>query len=979
MRILMVEDEKHDYQIVKRTLDKSDLICKIIWVSCGEDALEYLQNDQFDIVLIDFKLPGINGLDTFKQIIAQGINVPVIFITGSGNESVAVEALKLGAQDYLIKDTTGEYLKFLTTIVHKAHSQWKDTQAREHALQESQARYRILFEHANDAIHIENENDEIIDVNRRACELFGYSREEMLTLHVSDLQAPEVREQESDIVRTEWARYGNTIFEALNIRRDGTRIPVEVSVSKIMGLKGDLYVSIVRDIIERKRAEESLRQRTAQLESLRAVGLELTAQLDLDILLYSVASRAIELLDGTKSGLYLYQKELDALELVVAIGRGAGPIGARLHRGEGLSGKVWETGESLVVDNYQDWDGRYPTFEKYPYAAVIGVPIRWGKTFLGVLNVLSDTPSAFSQADADLLSLLATQAAIAIRNARLYEDSQRHNLEQETVGHIVRALNTLDVRDAFPVLMEGLETLTNCDRASLALPDETGEYFIMSTLESPFPVLEEGTRIPFSSTAAAKDIAAGRIHLTTDLGTETDFFGELVLYQAGFRSRVNLPLLVGGEPIGALSLASRQLACFREDQLLVLQQIADALASAVENSHLFRAERRLRQEADTLREAALALTSALDQPQVIERILAQLQKVVPYDTCSVQLLRKSTEHGRADQFEVVGGRGFPNMSDLLGMSFVIGDDNPNSEVIRRQAPIIVADAPTEYPHFLHKPHAQAGIHSWLGVQMGMGEELIGMITLDKQESGFYTQEHARLAQAFASQAAIAIENARLYEQAQQDAETRAVLLNEVNHRVKNNLTGILGLLYTARTSAKVSDRATYQSTMDDLIGRVRGLSTVHSMLSASEWSPLPLSDLAAKIIYASIKTLPRTKRVSVDVTPSPVRVTSDQAHNLALVINELSTNVIKYALQERDSARIAFRIAFDENVTQSAPLVRCEFRDDGPGYPEDVLKMERHNVGFDLIQNIVRGSLRGDLSLYNDRGAVAILRFQTKV
>ena len=115
------------------------------------------------------------------------------------------------------------------------------------------------------------------------------------------------------------------------------------------------------------------------------------------------------------------------------------------------------------------------------------------------------------------------------------------------------------------------------------------------------------------------------------------------------------------------------------------------------------------------------------------------------------------------------------------------------------------------------------------------------------------------------------------------------------------------------------------------------------------------------------------KRISASVSPSPVRVTSDQAHNLALVINELATNAAKHASGEgeHDTAQITVQIALDEDG-----MVRCEFRDDGPGYPEDVLRLERHNVGLDLIKNIVCQSLRGELSLHNDHGAVTIIRFK---
>jgi PAS domain S-box-containing protein len=215
---------------------------------------------------------------------------------------------------------------------------------------------------------------------------------------------------------------------------------------------------------------------------------------------------------------------------------------------------------------------------------------------------------------------------------------------------------------------------------------------------------------------------------------------------------------------------------------------------------------------------------------------------------------------------------------------------------------------------------------------------------------------------------------RLYEQAQRDAETKATLLDEVNHRVKNNLLAIIGLLYAERRYAERTDQVVYRAITQNLMNRVGGLTTVHSLLTASDWAPLLLSDLAGQIVHSSLQMLPRHKGVSIDVTPSPVQVTADQAHSLALVINELATNTVKHALEERDTAHIAVRITLeDEDDT-----VRFEFRDDGPGYPEDVLQLERYRVGFDLIQNMVRTGLRGELSLHNDGGAVAVIRFKAQ-
>jgi len=151
------------------------------------------------------------------------------------------------------------------------------------------------------------------------------------------------------------------------------------------------------------------------------------------------------------------------------------------------------------------------------------------------------------------------------------------------------------------------------------------------------------------------------------------------------------------------------------------------------------------------------------------------------------------------------------------------------------------------------------------------------------------------------------------------------------------------------------------------------------MHSASQWSPLRLSDLAVQVINTSLRAIPSKNRVSVSVSPSDVRVAPDEAHSLALVINELATNAIKYALGERDAVRITFEVAPDGDE------VRCTFRDDGPGYPEEILHRTndqgppgRQTAGLDLIRNILRDSLHGELFLRNDDGALAIVRLKAE-
>src|SRR5262249_19692925 len=120
----------------------------------------------------------------------------------------------------------------------------------EQALQTSESRYRALFENANDAIFLENEDDDIVAVNQRACELLGYSREELLSMKVPDLQAPEVKGRLGAVIKGELANHQDNIFEGLDIHRSGARIPVEIANSVIEDNGRRLVLSIVRDITE---------------------------------------------------------------------------------------------------------------------------------------------------------------------------------------------------------------------------------------------------------------------------------------------------------------------------------------------------------------------------------------------------------------------------------------------------------------------------------------------------------------------------------------------------------------------------------------------------------------------------------------------------------------------------------------------------------------------------------------------------------
>jgi PAS domain S-box-containing protein len=213
---------------------------------------------------------------------------------------------------------------------------------------------------------------------------------------------------------------------------------------------------------------------------------------------------------------------------------------------------------------------------------------------------------------------------------------------------------------------------------------------------------------------------------------------------------------------------------------------------------------------------------------------------------------------------------------------------------------------------------------------------------------------------------------KLYDQTEQDARTRAELLNEVNHRVKNNLMAVQGLLLAERRQADPVGRPFVERAIDSIAGRIDGLLSVHKMLSASQWGPMRVSELAETIISRLLAGGHNGCLVGLEVESSPLEVSPRQASSLALVINELATNTVKHALQGKKTALVRVRASAEEDD------LRIEYRDDGPGYPDHIIRRERPTVGMRLVEQLVTETLRGRLDLATEGGAVTIMRIKVE-
>jgi GAF domain-containing protein len=243
----------------------------------------------------------------------------------------------------------------------------------------------------------------------------------------------------------------------------------------------------------------------------------------------------------------------------------------------------------------------------------------------------------------------------------------------------------------------------------------------------------------------------------TDLGTLRE-----ELLSNNIQSLLVIPVIIDNQVIASFSLDSiGKQRTFSEYEIEACRNLANQVGNAIRNSQLFAAEALKRKEAETLRESIMSITKTLDRSEIFRIILSELKSVVPYDYASIQMLS-------GEKLEVINSSGFPNESEIIGLSFLLEGNNPNREVIRTREPYIVEDALEKYKGFGEFPFTKTQIRSWLGVPMLLDNRVIGMITLDKREPAFFTSAHARLALTFATQAALVIHKTELLEEAKQN-------------------------------------------------------------------------------------------------------------------------------------------------------------------------------------------------------------------
>ncbi|MFC1997874.1 GAF domain-containing protein, partial [Chloroflexota bacterium] len=445
------------------------------------------------------------------------------------------------------------------------------------------------------------------------------------------------------------------------------------------------------------------------------------------------------------------------------------------------------------IEESQDWR-QSPLLNALKTKALICLPIisqsGWEAAVLGISQ---RKLAPFTDDDVQLFELISRQMGSAVNNQNLLTETGQRLREVNILLEFSQRLGRLEtgsiletlLESAFEVLQSadaGLVTLLDGDSNMLhplATKGYANDETILQVIFNPDEavtgqVFTDGISIRLDEVNFAQDF---KLVLDNLLNYRDATGGKLPL------SSMLIPIQSGKNKFGVVILDNFNInkAFTAEDQALI-ESLARQTALALENVRLVQSAEERASQLQALSDVAATITSHLEPEILLDSLLDSLAPVLAYDTGTVWLRS-------GDMLTIKSTRGFSNRDDLVGISTSAEDSRLFYEMIQTRQSIAVNDVTTD-DRF---PRAETERLSWVGVPMIAKGEVVGVIALEKTEAGFYAFENIQAATTFASQAAVALENATLYQQSLQRSEEldkrtqRLALLNRFSNRIRSTL------------------------------------------------------------------------------------------------------------------------------------------------------------------------------------------------
>ncbi|MBN1535891.1 MAG: GAF domain-containing protein [Anaerolineales bacterium] len=512
--------------------------------------------------------------------------------------------------------------------------------------------------------------------------------------------------------------------------------------------------------IENARLYEKEEERATELEALRQASISLTSSLELQAVLDAILKSALKLLRDANNGhIFLYSDE-DSGRLTFGAslwsdGRYGQPIA--IPRPDGLTATVAKSGEILVVNDMQNSD-MYKNTPKDWHGAIVGLPLKIGLRVVGVMNISYDTPRQFSEEDLHLLHMLGVQAAIAIENARLFEQAATERRHLGLLFDINKELTaTFDVDEILARAISLTSRVLNgvLGQAFLYHPEE--ELLILHSLCGVTPALLPDTHEKIKLQLG--DGLAGWValnHLPTiipDVNQDVRWLRVDGL-DDNIQSAISAPIMAADNILGVINVLHNDKDAFSTNQLELLQAICQEVGLALSNANSYQEVKRRLTEMTLMQSLAQKFNQRLEVQVILDEVVKQLGEMFGYPLVEIFLtdgdqLKVKAFYGSIDPIkEIAAGVGIVGRAIRVGKAILVPDVSEDDDYIK------------DYPNTVAE----------LAVPIFRENEVVGAINIETDRLSQLCERDRELLEVLAGQVSIALENALLYERVHEHAQ-----------------------------------------------------------------------------------------------------------------------------------------------------------------------------------------------------------------
>lgn len=561
------------------------------------------------------------------------------------------------------------------------------------------------------------------------------------------------------------------------------------SVEELNLLHGLAQIVAVNLFASHRAEVEQFRLR--QLNLVRAVSTQIADVLDVD----ELAKRVTELIQRTFNYYYVAIFTLEpnynnlrfrSSAVAPRKGKKKASIALEVEIGQGLIGEAAAHGQQILCDDVRS-DARYRFIDSLPETkSEVVIPLKIKGKVLGILDVQSNQLQAFHPNDLLILGALADNIARAVHGARLYSGMRRRADQLALVSEVGKKVtSTLDLSEIMREAAVLIHEKFGYSHVSLFTVHPNRRLILYQAGSGRRGRKLEGFSIPLDDLQGIMPWVArnGKTVLANDVAQD-DHYVHSPLLPGNTRSELCVPLIFDGVVVGLLDIQSDKMNAFTEDDQMMFEAVADTMAAAIRNADLYRSEQWRRQTSDSLRDVAGLISTNVGVDEVLESILSELDRNLPIDVSAIWLL----EDGELCLSAVHGGD--PDQLESVCLT------DPTAayamaEALMADLPIIRRTDDSMWPAGLAAGYD--GNYSSIAAPLRVGDRPLGVLTLEHHTAGRYGHEAQAITTTFASYAAVAIENARLYDAAQEQAYASAALLQVAQAVVSlSDLDEILG-------------------------------------------------------------------------------------------------------------------------------------------------------------------------------------------